>query len=296
MVDIYRNGKYQILFSGKNYIHLLDRNGNYVDRYPFRLRSPATNTVVLFDYDNNSNYRLVIAGEDKQIYSYDKNGNTVKGWTPFKTTGIVTEEIYYFKVSGKDYIVASDGLSLYFLDRKGNIRVNLNEPVIKASGSPIRLKQVPSPSLVFTGPDGTIITTGFDGTVTRNKVKEFSREHHSDFFDVDGDGSGEYVFVDKGVLYLYDHDMKEVFTRDFITENLAGPVNFVFSSSDRKIGVADLAGKRIYLIDKNGETMNGFPLKGASMFSIGKLTEKSNWNLIVGGTDRFLYNYVLNTE
>jgi hypothetical protein len=42
--------------------------------------------------------------------------------------------------------------------------------------------------------------------------------------------------------------------------------------------------------------MNGFPLKGASMFSIGKLSDKSGWHLIVGGTDRFLYNYKIDTE
>jgi hypothetical protein len=42
--------------------------------------------------------------------------------------------------------------------------------------------------------------------------------------------------------------------------------------------------------------MNGFPLRGASMFSIGKLSEKSGWHLIVGGTDSFLYNYKLETE
>ena len=39
MIDYFRNGKYQLLFSGKNYLHLLDRNGNYVERYPVKLRS-----------------------------------------------------------------------------------------------------------------------------------------------------------------------------------------------------------------------------------------------------------------
>ena len=42
--------------------------------------------------------------------------------------------------------------------------------------------------------------------------------------------------------------------------------------------------------------MKGFPLRGASMFSIGRLTEKNEWHLIVGGTDKFMYNYKLNTQ
>jgi len=295
MVDLFRNGKYQLLFSGRNYIHLLDRNGNYVSKFPFQLRSPATNSLALFDYDNNMNYRLFIAGEDKNIYSYDKNGNTVKGWKPFKTAGFVKEEISYFKVSGKDYIVASDEISLYFLDRTGNTRVTLKEPVTKARGSSIRLTPGSEPSIVCTSPDGTVCHIAFDGSVSKFKLREFSGDHSSDFFDVDGDGFGEYIFIDKGTLYLYDRNRKELFSRDFKTEKLGGPITFVFSATDRKIGLFDVNNKRIFLIDKSGETMNGFPLKGASMFSIGKLSEKSGWHLIVGGTDRFLYNYKLDT-
>ena len=87
-----------------------------------------------------------------------------------------------------------------------------------------------------------------------------------------------------------------MFSREFGSSELGGPINFTFSSSDRKIGVFDIERKQIYLIDKNGKTMNGFPRRGASMFSIGRLTDGNEWNLIVGGTDRFLYNYKLDTK
>ena len=226
-------------FQGRNYIHILDRNGNYVERYPVKLRSPATNSLALFDYDNNLNYRLFIAGEDKMIYSYDKTGNVVKGWKPFRTSGIVKSEISYFKVSGKDYIVASDETSVYFLDRTGNKRVNLKEAVSRAQGSAMRLNQDQNPSVVCSSPDGTIQHIYFDGSVKNSKVREFSVDHSFDIFDVDGDGFGEYIFIDKGILYLYDHNRSEIFTRDFGSDDLGGPINFIFSASDRKIGVFD---------------------------------------------------------
>ncbi len=296
MIDYFRNGKYQLMFSGKNYIHLLDRNGNYVGRYPVKLRSPATNSLALFDYDNNLNYRLFIAGEDKMIYSYDKTGNVVKGWNPFRTAGYVKAEISYFKVSGKDYLVASDENSVYFLDRAGNKRVNLKESVTKASGSAMRLNPGSEPSVVCTSTDGTVQHIYFDGSIKKFSLKKFSDNHSFDNFDVDGDGFGEYIFIDKGLLYLYDHNRSEMFSRDFGSIDLGGPISFIFSGSDRKIGVFDINKKQIYLIGINGETMNGFPLRGASMFSIGKLSDKSGWHLIVGGTDRFLYNYKIDTE
>jgi hypothetical protein len=296
MIDYFRNGKYQLLFSGKNYIHLLDRNGNYVERYPVKLRSPATNSMVMFDYDSNLNYRLFVAGEDKQIYSYDKTGSVVKGWKPFRTAGYVKAEISYFNVSGKDYLVAADESALYFLDRTGNKRMNLNEPVAKAVGSAMRLNLGTDPFVVCSSPDGTIQQIYFDGSVKKFSVRKFSSDHSFDIFDVDGDGFNEYIFIDKGILYLYNHNRSEIFKREFGSDNLGGPINFIFSSSDRKIGVFDVNKNLIYLIGKAGKTIPGFPLRGASMFSIGKLSDKSGWHLIVGGTDRFLYNYKIDTE
>jgi len=296
MIDYYKNGKYQLLFSGRDYIHNLDRNGNYVERYPVKLRSPATNSLALFDYDNNLNYRLFIAGEDKMIYSYEKTGNVVKGWKPFRTSGLVKSEVNYFKVSGKDYIVVSDEASVYFLDRTGKKRISLKAAVTRAGGSAMRLNSGSEPSVVCSSSDGTVQHIYFDGTVKKFKLGEFSIDHQFDYFDVDGDGFGEYIFIDSGILYLYDHNRSEEFKREFDSKNLGGPINFIFSASDRKIGLYDGNNKLIYLIDKNGDTMNGFPLKGASMFSIGKLSDKSGWHLIVGGTDQFLYNYKIDTS
>lgn len=296
MIDYYRNGKYQLLFSGRNFLHVIDRNGNYVERYPVRLRSPATNSLALFDYDNNNTYRLVIAGEDKMLYSYDKSGSVVKGWIPFRTAGYVTSEAVFYKVSGKDYIVVADESSLYFLDRFGNVRFTPNDAVTKSRASTIRLATGSEQSLVCTSPEGTVQNIFFNGEVKKFNPGSFSVDHSFDFFDIDGDGFGEYIFIDKGILYLYDHDRRLMFSKEFSSAKLGGPIIFIFSSADRKVGVFDIEKNLIYLIGKEGEIMKGFPLRGASMFSIGKLSAGNDWHLIVGGTDRFLYNYKLETS
>ena len=122
-------------------------------------------------------------------------------------------------------------------------------------------------------------------------IRNFSANHSFDIFDIDGDCLNEYIFVENGVLYLYDNNRSEIFSRNFETSELGGPITFTFSSTDKKIGVFDIDKTLIYLIDKNGKNTTGFPLKGASMFSIGRLSDRSGWRLIVGGSDRFLYNY-----
>ncbi|MGD0583716.1 MAG: hypothetical protein ABR974_12330 [Bacteroidales bacterium] len=296
MIDYFGNGKYQLLFAGRNNLYLLDRNGNYVEKFPARLRSPASGPPALFDYDGTGEFRILIPGEDRLIYAYDKSGNVVKGWKPFRTGGLVKTEIRLFRISGKDYLIAADDRSIYFLDRTGNQRIRLKEQAVRAAGSEIRLDNNNYPGIVFTSPEGIITKVAFDGTVSKTAVRKFSVDHSFDFFDIDGDGFGEYVFSDSGKLYLYDNKRSEIFARDFGTAYLEGPVFFIFSATDRKIGLTDAKRKLIYLVDRKGNIMNGFPLKGASVFSIGKLSEKGDFRLIVGGEDNFLYNYKIEPD
>ena len=138
-VDYYKNGKLQLLFSTVNYLHLIDRNGNYVERYPVKLRSPATNGVALFDYEKNKNYRLFIACEDKKIYAYTIDGSLVKGWHFGKSEEIVNQPVNHFQVENKDYIVFGDRLKTYILDRRGSDRVVVNELIPKSENNNYQL-------------------------------------------------------------------------------------------------------------------------------------------------------------
>jgi hypothetical protein len=80
------------------------------------------------------------------------------------------------------------------------------------------------------------------------------------------------------------------------SNDLRGPISFTFSHDNRKIGVLDAERKLIYLFDRQGKLSNGSPLTGASMFSIGRISDRNSFNLIVGGPGRFLYNYKIEDE
>ena len=63
---------------------------------------------------------------------------------------------------------------------------------------------------------------------------------HSIFFDVDGDGLVN-IFLLTMVYCIFMIDNKsELFSREFGSSDLGGPINFIFSPSDRKIGVFDI--------------------------------------------------------
>jgi hypothetical protein len=295
MADYYKNGKNQLMFAGKDYLHLVDRNGNYVDRFPVKMRSPASNPLALYDYENNKEYRLIIAGQDRKIYVYDRSGSPVRGWNMFTAKGRVSDMVAFFRVKGKDYLVVADDQSVYLLDRTGNIRVNLKEAVTKAAGSAIRLEQGATPAVVFTSPEGTVINIHFDGSVSRRVIRNFSGNHQSDFFDLDGDNQNENLIIDQGIMYAYRSDGTELFTRSFETKDLRGPYGYSFFDSDERAGVYEVGKQLIYIINKNGAISDGYPKKGGEFFTAGKLTP-SRWSLIADGTDGYLYNYELNTR
>lgn len=295
MIDYYKNGKYQLLFSGRDYLHLIDRNGNYVDKYPVKMRSPATNTLSVFDYENNKDYRLFIAGEDRKIYAYDRSGSPVRGWNLFVTRGKVTEPVKFFRVKGKDYLFATDDQSVYLLDRTGNIRVNPQEPLKKAPGSSVRLANDDGQSLIFTSPDGTLMRLYFDGTVKKQTISTFSPLHRSDFYDFDGDGMTDYLFTDHGMLRVYDRKGSEILSKTFETNNLSSPELLIPSSSDRKTAVYEADRQMLHLTGRSGSPATGFPRKAGQFYTAGKVANKSTWSILLTQNDSYLYNYVLNS-
>ena len=130
-IDYYRNNKLQYLFNTSNKIYLIDRNGNYVDKYPISLAYKATNGISVFDYDKNRNYRIFLACNNSKVYVFDKSGKTVTGWNAKPTEGIVTKPIQHFRVQGKDYIVFADNKRNYILNRKGANRVENKRTIYK---------------------------------------------------------------------------------------------------------------------------------------------------------------------
>ncbi len=296
MIDYYRNGKNQLLFAGKNYMHLIDRNGNYVDKYPVKMRSPASNTLAVFDYENNKDYRIFIAGEDKKIYAYDRTGTPVRGWNLFTTRGRVTDPVSFYRVRGKDYLFVADDQAVYVLDRTGNIRVAHPEPLKKAQGSAARLTGDDEQAIIFSAPDGTLVRLLFDGTVKRDTISTFSAGHRTDFSDLDGDGSIDILCLDHGMLRAYDSSGNEIYSYALESEQLTGPVVFSLGPSERRTTVYDNSRQMIHLVGKNGGSIAGFPHRAGPWYNIGRVANKSSWNLFVSENDAILYNYELTSE
>ena len=296
-IDYYRNNKLQYLFNTRHYLYLIDRNGNFVERFPVALRSPATNSMSLFDYDKNKNYRIFIAGEDKKLYAYDKQGNLIPGWNIPKCESIVTGPVHHFVTGGKDYIVFSDTMNLYILDRRGNKRVRVPGDIPKPPRQDIFMGRDPvshSSSIVLNSTGGKIYFVSLAAGKMRNvRFSDIPDDAWFHYEDLNGDGREEYIFLFGDRLQVMRSPDKKLFTWEMNNgEASYPPVIYTFSIKDKKIGIVDATHDYIYLVNNNGKLYNGFPLKGQTPFTIGRLgPEGKNFNLIVGGMDNFLYNY-----
>jgi hypothetical protein len=290
-IDFYKNKKLQFVFNTRQMIYIIDRNGNYVDNYPLKLASPATNQITIFDYEKNMDYRFFIACEDRSIMGFNKNGNRQTGWKFKSTEGLVTLPIVYTQSGDKDFLIVTDEIRHYILDRKGNERVKLNDDFRQANSIPLYLT-------IGSNKKVTFVTCSSDGSIAKITLPDGDVKKSANRFDANqfsfrplNTEGNYYLFSDKNRLCMVDSSLKVIWDKSFVNEILPAIDIYQFSSGDFKIGVID-KDNFIHLYNSDGFEYNGFPLKGTSRYSIGFLnSEKTDFNLIVGGTNNFLFNY-----
>jgi hypothetical protein len=295
-VDYFRNGKLQLLFSTKNTLYLIDRNGNFVEKYPIKLRSPSTCGVSVVDYEGNREYRVFIACEDKHVYAYSKEGNILTGWGYGESESEVTQPVSHFRIGDKDFLIFGDRFKTYILDRKGNPRINVDTYFPRSVNNNYLLdlpRDGSGPSVVTTDTAGKVYFIGFTGAVkTVNPSGNFTNRHFFDYKDLNGDGKSEFIYLDEKKLTVFNNDQSILFTYKFQETILSRPQFYQFSATERKLGVVSRNENLIYLINSTGDLYAGFPLQGNTPFSIGNFGDSlSRFNLVVGSADNFLYNY-----
>ncbi len=290
-IDYFKNNKLQYLFNTKDRIYLLDRNGNHVEKYPINFSHEATNGIALFDYENNRNYRIFVACNNKETYVFDKSGKQINGWKANSTEGIVSNPIQHFRINNKDYIIFSDDKRNYILNRRGRERVSIKNDFTRNKNS-----------LFYKYNNNAIITTDKMGNA---KIINLESGNTSSIELIDSDE--EHYFISSNItdkhgneLIILTHDHLNLYTNkgdNIFSKEIVGNISLVadiyqFSSKDKKIGVYDEENQKIYLFNNNGNLYKNFPLKGKSRFSIGFLSSSSSqFNLIVGGDNNYLYNY-----
>lgn len=261
-VDIFKNGKYQLLFNTTNYLHLVDRNGNYVDGYPVKLPAEVSSSITLLDYDNTKDYRLFIACKDKRIYNYSIYGIKTEGFVPVKTNAVVNLPIYYTKVGASDYLITADVEGkIYVFSRKGEGRIELKNKTIEGLDN---MHVVIGNSLLNTKIVYMDDKNNLLNKISLNDAKETIKfgddlaNFKSYYTLINDDVQTDIVMVGDGAIYAYDLFSTKLFEY-FNSTSYYSDIEQVSGNTNEYFVAHNNAGQKNELISINGKLIKEIP-------------------------------------
>ena len=249
-VDILRNGKKQLAFATSKTFYILDRNGNTVNPFPKKFSDPITQPLAVFDYDNKRNYRFVIV-QGKEVHMYDSKGKTVTGFTFKNTQSNIVLPPQHIRMRTKDYLlIAEESGKLNILSRVGKERVRVNK-TFDFSELPIAKE----------GNNFVIIT------------KQHSKESISQTGKVTSlplDVSSNYQFKILGntKVTLDDNLLRINGKLVELPYGIYTSPKILNSNKGTYITVTETQEKKLYVIDKSGNILDGFPVYGSTRADI----------------------------
>lgn len=246
-IDIYKNGRLQLLFRTIDNLYLLDRNGGEVNDLTIKIEGGIINNPVsVFDYENNRNYRIVISSDSK-IFMFDSRGKIVTGFKPESINSNIVQSPVHIRIKGKDYILIQlENGDLKILNRTGQDRIKMNDKIDFGVNSVFSYMD----SFLTSDKLGNLVRISEDGEIEKINIS-------SDTNTLINVYDNNLVHLNNNILSIKGINYK------LPLGNYTSPKIFNYKGR-LLIGVTDLNEKNIYLFNDNVELINGFPLKGFS--------------------------------
>jgi hypothetical protein len=272
-VDLLRNGKKQLAFSTTKAVHVIDRNGNPVAPFPKKFKDDITQPMALFDYDNNRNYRFVVI-QGEEIWMLDRQAKTVQGFTFRKADSEVVLKPEHIRMNNKDYLLfaQADG-KLNILNRRGKPRV--------------------TPKSTFEFSDNPLEQEGDNFVVITADKKKISIDESGSIAAVPLDVTDSYWFTVEGnTKATLDDNLLRINGQlvELPYDLYESPKIFTVN---RKvyISVTGQQENKVYLFDRSGKAIPGFPVFGSSAVDLGDSDRNGKPELLVRGGPRELVLY-----
>ena len=276
-IDIYKNGRLQIIFRTEDRLYVLDRNGNEVKELSFEIDSGENNMPIsIFDYEKNRNYRILVTN-DNIIEMFDSRGKKVSGFKPNTFKSSIIKSPVHIRIDGKDFIIVQlENGELKILDRRGRDRINIDEQIQFSENS------IYSYMKTFTTTDnqGYLVQIDLDGKLSKKNLNITS----DNLIDIENDN---LVYISENILSIKGININLPFGR------YSKPK--IFNESSRMlIGISDFSENNIYLYEDNGELIKGFPLKGNSIIDIRDSDKDGKIEVITRLDNYSIVSYELN--
>ncbi|MCB0464417.1 MAG: ribonuclease HII, partial [Aequorivita sp.] len=258
-------GSKHIAFVTKNTFYILDRNGKDAKGFPIKFKDNITQPLSVFDYDSNLNYRFAIV-QGKEMFLYDKNGKNVKGFGFNKTKSNIVKSPVHIRMSNKDYIVvAEESGKLNILSRVGKSRISVSKN--------FNFSEIP-----IVDEDNTFVV------ITKENTKErISQDGKISSQKLDVANNYWFSILGNTKVTLDDNKLR---INGKLTELPLGlytrPQLFNLNRNSY-VTITETQEKKVYVFDKDGSLLNGFPIYGTSLASLGEGNEKNTKSIAVKG-------------
>ncbi len=290
-IDLYKNSKLQLLFNTEQKLHLIDRNGNNVEQFPIGLQAKATNGLFVMD-DGRKNYQYFLACDNYKVYGYTANGKPLQGWNPKPRVGTIPFALQKAKANGKDYLILTnvDGTLLYYNingerhEKPIRLEAKFNQPFcVNTQGNTFQL--------VNASEDRVLFTIDAKGNVKESTADALPPYQY--FTCAMVDSSLQYIFVSSDKVTFTKPDLSA--TATFApTQKVDLPARvFSLKNDFQVLGLVSTSGNEVYLLDMAGQLLQGLPIKGNTLMTVGHLFDGGDMTLLVGDAEGNLNAYRL---
>ncbi|NRA93509.1 MAG: ribonuclease HII [Psychroserpens sp.] len=271
-IDIYKNGRLQLVFATDSKVYVIDRNGKEVSPFPLKFNDKITQPLSVFDYDKKRKYRLMVT-QGKDVLMYDQRGKIVSGFKYKSAKDVINSQPKHFRIGRKDYIVFADGNRMEILDRVGNRRVDVKEPIDFSNNEIYLYKN----KFTTTNNSGELLAVDQKGTVNHTNLN--LSEMHA------------LTTTSKTLVTLSENTLRiRSNTIDLDFGDYTEPK--IFYINDKiYVSVTDKQAKKVYLFDSQGKSISNFPVYGNSIIEMNNIDGDKALEVIVKGDNKSLIVY-----
>ncbi|MBU2995336.1 ribonuclease HII [Cellulophaga baltica] len=275
-VDLYKNGRLQLAFITDNHFYILDRNGKDVPTFDMDFEGEILNSLSIFDYDKNRNYRFVIS-QGTKLHMYDNSGKIVSGFKYKANQNKIINAPKHFRIKTKDYLVfTQDNDVLRIIDRIGSDRIKVKDKINFSQNDIYLYKNK------FTTTDANGFLTQVDEKGTAVKTNLNLNKDHGLYTT-----SNTLVTMNDNTLTIKGKKTElelGVYTK---------PVIF-FIYNKIYVSVTDIQNHKIYLFDSNSKPIQNFPIYGTSLIDLADIDNDKKLELVTKDLDNSLIVYKIN--
>lgn len=274
-IDIYKNGRLQLIFATPNRVYLIPRSGKKVKPFPLKFKDKITQPLAVFDYDKKRNYRLMVT-QGKNVLLYNSEGKIVKGFNFKKAKGKIIAQPKHFKIRGNNFIVLKTEKHLHILSRTGKTKITPKSKNTYSKEEVYLNKGV----ITTTTEAGDIIRVDHKGGVSKQRTR-LSSKHAIDA------SSKTLVTLKDNELVIRSHPVELDFGK------YSRPKIF-YIKNKIYVSITDLQTQKVHLFNSLGKSIDNFPVYGTSLIDLENIDKDRQLEFVTKGNANSIILYEIN--